>query len=65
MLRETPRLSACSREAGSRAAQTVLVELPKVLSRFPRAEELTRILEAVRLLEKTGGASGDFRRDAP
>lgn len=41
---------AVGREAGSRAAQTVLVELPKVLARFPRADELGRILEALRLL---------------
>lgn len=41
---------AIGREAGSRVAQTVLVELPKVLPRFPRADELTRILEALRLL---------------
>ena len=41
---------AVGREAGSRSAQAVLVELPKVLPRFPGSAELARILEALRLL---------------
>jgi hypothetical protein len=41
---------AIGREAGSRSAQTVLVELPKVLPRFGRTAELLRILEAMQQL---------------
>jgi len=48
---------AVGREAGSRNAQAVLVELPKVLPRFPRADELDRILAALRLLAEAAPES--------
>jgi len=48
---------AIGREAGSRVAQAVLVELSKVLPRFQRAEELGRILAALRLLAEAAPES--------
>ena len=41
---------AIGREAGSRVAQTVLVELPKVLAKFHEPKELRRVIDALRHL---------------
>jgi nitric oxide reductase NorD protein len=48
---------AVGREAGSRTAQTVLVELPKTLAKFDNPEDLKRILDTLRHLAEAAPES--------